>query len=277
MESIERIAPAATPLEINNGANDGHIGTMRDFLAKPRVARDFQDLKADAHRLQSAHEEAMALSQRAAEAELEAGRIARTDEDYRHHRLSFGAGVLIASLLILLDTLPANLAAQTFGLSELPTWGITAVIVGALGAGMWAITHFKTGLRRNLTLTALVVGLLAIGALRFWFLFVTAGDWLSSVLEAVALTVFTTMIVFLGVLVLGFTKSRHVSAAERVAYKLRRQAERKATEETRLVQRLGGDRSQFFADAQLFSFKTFQSEARRNQFLDYVRAELERS
>ena len=46
--------------------------------------------------------------------------------------------------------------------------------------------------------------------------------------------------------------------------------------ETSLIQRLGGDRSQFFADAQLFSFKTFQSEARRNQFLDYVRAELER-
>jgi hypothetical protein len=276
MESIERIAPPATPLEMN-GATDGHITNMREFLAKPRVARDFQDLKADAHRLQSAHDDAMTLSQRAADAELEAGRIARADDDYRHHRLSFGAGVLIATLLILLDTLPANLAAQTFGLSELPTWGITAVIVGALGAGMWAITHFKSGWRRNLTLIAMTVGLLAIGALRFWFLFVTAGDWLSSVLEAVALTVFTTMIVFLGVLVLGFTKSRHVSAAERAAYKLRRQAERRSAEETKLVQRLGADRSQFFADAQLFSFKTFQSEARRNQFLDYVRAELERT
>jgi hypothetical protein len=278
MESVERITPvaAATPLEMN-GASDGYIATMRDFLAKPRVARDFQDLKADAHRLQSAHEETMTLHQRAAEAELEAGRIARGDDDYRHHRLSFGAGVFIASLLILLDTLPANLAAQTFGLSELPTWGITAVIVGALGAGMWAITHFKTGWRRNLTLAALVVGLVAIGALRFWFLWVTAGDVLSSVLEALALTVFTTMIVFLGVLVLGFTKSRHVSAAERAAYRLRRQAERKAAQETSIVHRLGADRAQFFADAQLFSFKTFQSEARRNQFLEYVRAELERS
>jgi hypothetical protein len=278
MESIERItAPVATtPLEIN-GASDGHIATMRDFLAKPRVARDFQDLKADAHRLQSAHDEAMALHQRAAEAELEAGRIARADDDYRHHRLSFGAGVLIAALLVLLDTLPANLAAQTFGLSELPTWGITAVIVGALGAGMWAITHFKAGWRRTLTLIALAVGLLAIGALRFWFLWVTAGDVTSSILEALALTVFTTMVVFLGVLVLGFTKSRQVSASERAAYKLRRQAERKAAQETSLVHRLGADRAQFFADAQLFSFKTFQSEARRNQFLDYVRAELERS
>lgn len=276
MESIERIAPPAT-IEIATGdGRDGYIGTMREFLAKPRVARDFQDLKADAHRLQSAHDEAMTLSQRAADAELEAGRVARSDDEYRHHRLSFGAGVLIATLLVLLDTLPANLAAQTFGLSEVPTWGITAVIVGALGAGMWAITHFKSGWRRGVTLAALIVGLLAIGALRFWFLWITGADMLSSVLEAVALTVFTTMIVWLGVLVLGFTKSRHVSGAEREAYRLRRRAERKASLETDLVHRLGADRAQFFADAQLFSFKTFQSEARRNQFLDYVRAELER-
>ena len=276
MESIERIAPptSATTLEING--TDGHIATMREFLAKPRVARDFQDLKSDANRLAAAHDEAITLSQRAAEAELEAGRIARSDEDFRHHRLSFGFGVLLATLLVLLDTLPANLAAQTFGLSEWPTWGITAVIVGALGAGMWAITHFKTGWRRSLTMVALVVGLLAIGALRFWFLWITAGDMLSSILESVALTVFTTMIVWLGVLILGFTKSRQVSAGERAAYKLRRQAERKATLETAIGRRLDADRAQFFADAQLFSFKTFQSEARRNQFLDYVRAELER-
>ena len=274
MESIERIAPPAPTLEING--TDGHIATMRDFLAKPRVARDFQDLKADANRLMAARSEAMTLSQRAAEAELEAGRIARTDDDYRHHRLSFGFGVLLASLLVMLDTLPANLAAQTFGLSEWPTWGITAVIVGALGAGMWAITHFKTGWRRGITLAALLIGLLAIGALRFWFLWITAGDMLSSILESVALTVFTTMIVWLGVLILGFTKSRHVSAGERDAYRLRRQAERKAALETSIAQRLEADRAQFFADAQRFSFKHFQTEARRNQFLDYVRTELER-
>ena len=273
MESIERIVPPA-PRDI--APADGFIATMRDFLAKPRVARDFQDLKADAHRLASAHQEAMTSSQRAAEAELEAGRVARGDDDYRHHRLSFGTGVLLASLLVLLDTLPANLAAQTFGLSVVPTWGITAVIVGALGAGMWAITHFKSGWRRGLTLLALVVGLIAIGALRFWFLWVTAGDMLSAILESVALTVFTTMIVWLGVLVLGFTKSRRVSAAEHQSRRLRRQAERKSTQETALEHRLGGDKTQFFADAQLFSFNTFQNEAKRNQFLDYVRAELER-
>jgi hypothetical protein len=273
MESIERIGP---PQQLDIGAADSHIATMREFLARPRIARDFQDLKADARRLVSARQDSDSSSRDAAEAELEAGRVARADDEYRSHRLSFGVGVVLATLLILLDTLPANLAAQTFGLSSLPTWGITAVIVGALGAGMWAISHFKSGWRRSVTIAALAVGLVAIGALRFWFLWVTAGDVLSAVLEAIALTVFTTIIVWLGVLVLSFTKSLQVSRAERHAWRLRRQAERKSAHEVDLDKRLGAARTEFLANAQLFSFRTFQEEVRRNQFLNYVRVELER-
>jgi hypothetical protein len=178
--------------------------------------------------------------------------------------------------LVALDTLPANLAAQTFGLDPLPTWGITAVIVGALAAGMWAVTHYKSGWRRTVTIVALAIGLVSIGALRFWFLWVTAGDALAAVLEAVALTVFTTMMVWLGVLVLSFTKSRQVSSADSHARRLRRRAEKMSAQEATLSKRLDANRTQFIADAQLFSFRTFQSDARRNQFLDYVRAELDR-
>jgi hypothetical protein len=177
---------------------------------------------------------------------------------------------------VTLDALPANLAAQTFGLDALPTWGITAVIVGALAAGMWAVTHYKSGWPRGVTIAALAIGLASIGALRYWFLWVTAGDPLAAVLEAVALTVFTTMMVWLGVLVLSFTKSRAVSVAERSARILRRRADRKAAQEISLSRRLDAGRAEFFADAQLFSFRMFQNDASRNQFLDYVRTQLER-
>lgn len=277
MESIERIAK--TPqLELNGDvvATDGHIAVMRDFLAKPRVARDFQDLKADAQRLRALQGDADRLNARAAEAELEAGRMARVNDEHRHQRLNFGFGVFLATMFVALDALPANLAAQTFGLDPLPTWGITAVIVGALAAGMWAVTHYKTGWRRAVTIGALATGLVSIGALRYWFLWVTAGDALAAVLEAIALTVFTSMMVWLGVLVLSFTRSRHVSAAERAARRLRRKTERLATQEAELGRRLAAAKTEFFADAQLFSFSAFQSEGRRNQFLDYVRAELDR-
>ncbi len=273
MEAIETNG-STRQLELAGG--DGYIVMMREFLAKPRVAREFQDLKTDAEKLRATSAERDSLNEKAAEAELEAGRMARANDEHRRHRLSFGFGVLLASLLVLLDAIPANLAAQTFGLDQLPTWGITAILVGALGAGMWAVTHYRNGWRRGTTIGALALGLLAIGALRFWFLWVTAGDPLAAILEAVALTVFTTMMVWLGVLVLSFTKSRHVSASERTAARLRRRAERKATQETELGQRLQAARTQFIADAQLFSFRNFQSEARRNQFLDYVRAEIDR-
>jgi hypothetical protein len=273
MQSIERIDSA--PHIEANGAN-GHIVTMRDFLADPRVARSFQDLKSDAQRLRAAGAEREAMAERSANAELDAGRKARANDDYRHHRLAFGVGVFLAAMFVALDALPANLAAQTFGLDQAPTWGITAVIVGALGAGMWAVTHYRAGWRRTVTIAAVATGLFAIGALRFWFLWVTAGDPLAAVLEAAALTVFTTMMVWLGILVLGFTKPRAVSAAESAARRFARRAERKATEEKELLRHLEAARSEFLADAQLYSFRAFHNDPSRSQFLDYVRAELAR-
>jgi hypothetical protein len=273
MQSIERIG-APSQRELNG--NDGYIVTMREFLAKPRVARDFQDLKADAQRLRTVGIERDSLNEKAAEAELEAGRKARVHDEHRHQRLSFAVGVILATLFVTLDALPANLAAQTFGLDPVPTWGITAVIVGALAAGMWAVTHYKNGWPRTVTIAAMSAGLLSIGALRYWFLWVTAGDALAAVLEALSLTVFTTMMVWLGVLVLSFTKSKPVSAAERSARRLRRQAERRAGQERTLGQRLEAAKSEFLADAQLFSFRIFQHDTPRNQFLEYVRAELDR-
>jgi len=273
MESIERIAP---PSQRDLAATDGHIVTMREFLAKPRVAREFQDLKTDAQKLRSTERDRRSLNERAAEAELEAGRRARAHDQHRHNRLSFGVGAFLATLFVALDALPANLAAQTFGLDPLPTWGITAVIVGALAAGMWAVVHYKSGWRRTVTILALTLGLLSIGALRYWFLWVTAGDALAAVLESAALTIFTTMMVWLGIVVLSFTKSRQVSEADRQARRLRRQAEKKSAQEVELSRHLEAAQTEFVADAQLFSFRTFQSEARRNQFLDYVRAELDR-
>ncbi|HKV87477.1 MAG TPA: hypothetical protein VJT78_05730 [Candidatus Dormibacteraeota bacterium] len=273
MQSIERIG---APVQRELVTSDAQVSTMREFLSETRVARDFQDLKADAQRLEAAVKERDALTQKAAEAELEAGRRARMHDEHRHQRLTFATGATLAALFVALDALPANLAAQTFGLDRMPTWGITAVIVGALAAGMWAVSHFKTGWRRVLTIGALTVGLLSIGALRFWFLWVTAGDPLSALLEAFALTVFTTMMVWLGVLVLSFTKSRHVSAAEHTAHRFRRRAERRQTREVELGRRYDAARSEFLADAQLFSFRSFQNDALRTQFLDYVRAELDR-
>jgi len=117
---------------------------------------------------------------------------------------------------------------------------------------------------------------MCVGVLRYWFVWVSAGVALAVVLEAVAVTIFTSMMVWLGILVLSFTRSRAVSAAERSARRLRKKTERLGTQEVELGRRFDAAKTEFLADAQLYSFRAFQSEARRNQFLDYVRAELDR-
>jgi hypothetical protein len=61
-----------------------------------------------------------------------------------------------------------------------------------------------------------------------------------------------------------------------VAKRLRRKAEKLAAQEVELGRKLDAAKTEFWADAQLFSFQAFQSEVRRNQFLEYVRAELDR-
>src|SRR5256885_11214344 len=102
MESIERITP---PPQLDLAATDGYIVTMREFLAKPRVAREFQDLKTDAQKLRSTQREHRSLNERAAEAELEAGRRARAHDQHRHNRLTFSVGALLATLFVALDAL----------------------------------------------------------------------------------------------------------------------------------------------------------------------------
>ena len=109
MESTERIAQSP---QLERDGSDGHIVTMRDFLEKPRVARDFQDLKADAQRLESVGRDCDALKAGAAEAELEAGKLARMHEQHRQHRLGFRIGVILAAFFVALDALPVNLAAH---------------------------------------------------------------------------------------------------------------------------------------------------------------------
>src|SRR5438552_11931221 len=133
MKSTEGIAP---PPQLGLAATDGFIVTMRECLAKPRVAREFQDLKTDAQKLRSTERDRRSLNERAAEAELDAGRRARAYDQHRHNRLGFVFGALLGTLFVGLDAVPANLDAQTFGLGPLPRWRITEVSLSELVAGM---------------------------------------------------------------------------------------------------------------------------------------------
>jgi hypothetical protein len=268
MESIEGLGPPVrlTPL----------VAAYRRFLMEPRVENEFHTVKALAHRAQSTGLEGRSLTGLAAAAEVEAGRLARADDEDLRPRLGFVTGTTMALSLAAVDAVPAFLAAQAFGLDQPTTVGITVVLVAGLACAMWATAHYHSGWRRWLVATALGAGLVTIGLLRWWYLLVTAGDEASAVLEAVGLTIFTTLLVWLGVVVLSLTKARHVSQAERRAHALRRRAERAAAMEAALTKRFEMAMREFTGRAQVFSSRNLDDEEARARFLDLVRSEVER-
>jgi hypothetical protein len=140
---------------------------------------------------------------------------------------------------------------------------------------MWTIPHHQSGWQRWLVVAALAAGLSAVGALRWWYLLVTAGDQTSAVLEAIGLTVFTTLLVWLGIVVLSFTKAPHVSAAERRARAVRRQAERAAVIEAVFRKRSELAMREFMGRAQVFSSRGLDDDSSRHRFLDLIRRELD--
>jgi hypothetical protein len=250
-------------------------GAYRRFLQEPGVENDFHALKALTQRVPWAAHERRRLRDLAAAAEVEAGRLSRAHDDEQRRRFSFGTGTAIAAGLAAIDAVPAFLAAQAFGLDLWTTIGITVVLVAALAASMWVLAHHHDGWRRWTVAGALVAGLLALGALRWWYLVVTAGDQTAAVLEAAGLTVFTALLVWFGVIVLGFTKARQVSAAERRARSLRRKAGRAEAAEAEASRRANVAMREFMGRAQVFSSLDIDDQGVRVQFLDQVRSEVE--
>jgi hypothetical protein len=249
-------------------------GAYRRFLQEPGVENDFHAVKALAQRVPWAARERRRLRDLAAAAEVEAGRLSRAHDDEQRRRFSFGTGTSIAVGLATIDAVPAYLAAQAFGLDLWTTVGITAVLVAALAAAMWVLAHHHDGWRWAVAL-GLVGGLAALGALRWWYLVVTAGDQTAALLEAAGLTVFTALLVWFGVIVLGFTKARHVSAADRRARLLRRLAQRADAVEAQAGRRAGVAMREFMGRAQVFSSLAIDDADSRARFLDQVRREVE--
>lgn len=250
------------------------VAAYRRFLREPGVENEFHAVKALEQRLRSTARERQHLTEAAAAAEVDAGRLARaSDEDGRRH-LGFPTGTALAAGLVAADGVPAYLAAQAFGLDLSTTIGITVVLVAALATAMWATARYQSGWRRAAVAGTLGAGLLCVGALRFWYLFVTAGDMGAALLQAAGLTVFTTLLVWLGVVALGLTKTRHVSAAERHARSLRRQARRAAAQEVALRRRAELATREFIGRAQVFSTHVLAGDDARARFLDRVRSEV---
>ena len=275
IEGLERAADAVARDAGDEDRTVSPLSLYRRFLEEAGVESELHAARALAQRTRSTGEERRSLAALAATAEVRAGRLARADDEDGRRHLGFGIGTALAVGLAVADAVPAYLAAQAFGLDLYTTIGVAAVLVAALATAMWAAAHHHSGWQRLLIIGGLGAGLVAVGALRWWYLVVTAGDDASALLEALGLTVFTTLLVWLGVVVLGFTKGRHVSEAERQATSLRRRAERAAVQEADLRRRVDVARRELMGRAQVFSSRAVDDQEVRDRFLASVVAEVE--
>lgn len=255
---------------------ESQLAAYRDFLGEAGVESEFYAVKALAGRQRKASSEQERLARLAGAARVEAERRARASDEEGRRRLAFTTGVTVAVLLAAADAIPAYLAAEAFGLDQPTTIGISIVLVGGLATAMWGFVHQTSRWGRGLLASALGAGLVAIGALRWWFLIVTAGDVTSALLEAAGLTTFTTLMIWCGVVVLGVTKARDVSIADDRARSLRRQAEQAAAQHADLRRRFDIARRELIAQAQVFSTRTIDDDQTREGFLENLRSDIEK-
>jgi hypothetical protein len=276
MDGITGIQPDWERSPAPEAADPSGALAYRRFLLEPGVENDFHTMRALAQRAAWASRELRLLRDRAAAAEVEAGRLARAHDDEQRRRFGFWTGTAVAAGLAAIDAVPAFLAAQAFGLDLWSTLGITVVLVAALAAAMWVVGQHQGGGRLWLVVAGLAAALAAIGALRWWYLVVTTGDQLSALIEAVGLTIFTGLLVAFGVIVVGLTKSRRVSAAERRARSLRRRAHRAAAVESDAARSAGVAMREYIGRAQVFASRELDDAGARSRFVGHVRHQVSR-
>ena len=193
------------------------IGTL---LSESSLAHEqFRDARHDQAEAGRLDGEAAQASQRSTDAEARAAAERRKASP--RERINRRFGTALAGALALLDALPAYWTAEAFGLSQTSTIIVTALLCVALAGGMWLLDLFSRQDRRSalrILEGALGAGFLAMFVLRLQYMQVTGGQgFLSSALEAMALTAISAALVVVGFVVLSHRTSKAVDSAERFA------------------------------------------------------------
>jgi hypothetical protein len=193
------------------------IGTL--LSESPLANEQFREARHDQAEADRLENEAAELSQRRTDAEARAA--AERRKSYPRERMSRRLGTSLGAAFAALDALPAYWSAEAFGLSQVSTLILTVLLCAALGGAMWLLDLFSRQHRRSalhILEGTLVAGFVGMFVLRLNYLQVTGGgDFLSSAIEALALTAVSAALVAVGFVVLSHRAPKAVAAAERVA------------------------------------------------------------
>jgi len=143
-----------------------------------------------------------------------------------HRVLGFAVGAALVVILVVLDAIPLNWAAQAFDLDSAGTWLVTLILVVASAGAMLGFEVTRGDTRRRGALVAVMTaGYLALLGLRGQFLAMVAGDpFPVAFLQAAMLTAISAGLVVCGAVVLARTRSLGLSRARAAARHARRAA-----------------------------------------------------
>jgi hypothetical protein len=241
------IATFAENHEPNPGSDDSVLeGQANAALERwlqdhPAVAGEIKEtVRAHIH-LQELQGRAQAAGQVVQDAEQRDGTLMTRHDPGGHRVLGFAAGALIVVLLVVLDGVPLNWAAQAFGIDPAGTWLVTFILVVASAGAMLGFEVTRGHPRRRGLLAAVVaVGYLALLGLRTEFLTAVSGESFSvALLQAAMLTAISAGLVLCGSAVLARTRSLSQSRSRAAARRARQDAA-----EARAAQSQAADRLQ---------------------------------
>jgi hypothetical protein len=147
-------------------------------------------------------------------------------------------GTVLVSLLVILDAIPLNWAAQAFGLDSGGTWLVTFILVVASVGAMLGFELTSRRPRRRALLTVVVaVSYLVLLGLRTQFLTTVAAESFPvALLQSAMLTAISAGLVLSGSAILSRTRSLSLTRSRSAARRARR-----ATAEARAAQSTAAD------------------------------------
>ena len=158
-----------------------------------------------------------------------------------HRILGFATGAALVVVLVVLDAIPLNWAAQAFGLDSAGTWLVTFILVVASIGAMLGFELTRGHARQRGILAAVVTaGYLALLGLRTEFLTTVAGESFPvAVLQAAMLTAISAGLVLCGSAVMARTRSLSLSRGRDAVRRARQ-----AAAEARAAQNLAAEKLQ---------------------------------
>ena len=157
-----------------------------------------------------------------------------------HRILGFATGAALVAVLVVLDAIPLNWAAQAFGLDSAGTWLVTFILVVASIGAMLGFEVTRGHARRRGILAAVVTaGYLALLGLRTEFLTTVAAEsFLVAVLQAALLTAISAGLVLCGSAVMARTRSLSLSRGRDAVRRARRAAAEARAAQNRAAEKL---------------------------------------